>query len=103
MAVKKLIIKEDVTTFYRVNWGGNWNHGSEIFYSESELINFLNTHIFDTKPRIEKIEKINNTKYAKYLSCGYDEEIKNILTDKSRKELFDKGITSVDTLRRSLE
>lgn len=98
MAVKKLSITEDTNTFYRVNWGGNWNHGSEIFYSESELINFLNTHIFDTKPQIEKIEKINNTKYAKYLSYSYDDDIKNILTDKARKELFDKGITSIDSL-----
>ena len=98
MAVRKLRITEDTNTFYRVNWGGTWNHGSEIFYSESELINFLNTHIFDTKPQIEKIEKINNTKYAKYLSYSYDDDIKNILTDKARKELFDKGITSINSL-----
>ena len=98
MAVNKLRITENINTFYRVNWGGTWNHGSEIFYSESELINFLDTHIFDNKIQIEKIEKINNTKYAKYLSYSYDDDIENKLTKKARKELFDRGITSIDSL-----
>lgn len=101
MAVKKLRMNEAVNTFYRINWGGNWNHGSEIFYSESELINFLSTHIFDTKPKIEKVEKINNIKYAKYLSYSYDDDITNILTDRARKELFDRGITSINNLKDS--
>lgn len=95
--VKKLKqnnLKESTNTYYwEINWGGVWNHGQKICYSEVELREFLATHVFDTMPQILCIRN-ESDKWNKQLEIRTSNNTN--LSSKGRKDIFDKGITTLD-------
>ena len=87
-------LNESVNDFYYVvNYGGVWNSGSKKCYSETELKTFLATHIFDTMPEILCIKNEIN-KWDKLLNIKTSSNTN--LTNSGRKDIFDKGITTID-------
>lgn len=94
--VKKLSIKENVSKrpVYQVAYGGTWNHGVRIFYSEHELRNFLKSNIFDSNVTIQYI--VDET--DKYDDITTVVSSRDGLTDKGSDEIFHKGITSRDNV-----
>lgn len=94
--MKKLTIKENVDKrpVYKVTYGGTWNHGSRIFYSENELRDFLESNIFDTKVTIQYIVD----KTDKYDDIITKTVSRKGLTKAGYDEIFKDGITSRDNV-----
>ena len=104
----KLRIKEDKDgSYYKVMWNiGKSNFGSQTFYSENDVTDFLKTHILDGEVKVEFVENKteqfkDNVKYSKDFPKKEGNKT-TTLTKQGKDDIKKNGITTIDNTVRDV-
>lgn len=79
-------------TYYKINYGGTWNHGYDTFTSETALRKFLETHVMEPYVQIIKCQDVTN-QFKNSVKIGFWQDAK---TQRGKDELNKNGITELD-------